>query len=65
MIDEVEGELRDIVASIRGERSAGDERLFARKYRFPMLLAVTVAMFNQLAGINSILYYLNDIFARA
>ncbi len=30
-----------------------------------MLLAVLVGMFNQLAGINSILYYLNDIFERA
>src|SRR5438034_819167 len=32
---------------------------------FPIFLAVSVAMFNQLAGINAILYYLNDIFAHA
>src|SRR5208337_4994978 len=30
-----------------------------------ILLAVSLAMFNQLSGINAILYYLNDIFARA
>lgn len=29
----------------------------------PMLLAITLASFNQLSGINAILYYLNDIFA--
>ena len=35
------------------------------KYRFPIFLAVSIGMFNQLSGINAILYYLNDIFARA
>src|SRR3546814_15009438 len=30
-----------------------------------MLLVILIAMFNQLAGINAVLYYLNDIFARA
>lgn len=61
----VEGELNDILASVGGERSTVPERLFSKKYRFPVFLAVTVALFNQLAGINSILYYLNDIFGRA
>lgn len=41
------------------------ESLFQWKYRLPIFLAVTVAMFNQLAGINAILYYLNDIFGMA
>jgi sugar porter (SP) family MFS transporter len=58
-------ELKQIVASIHAESTGAKQRLFSRKYRFPILLAITVAMFNQLAGINSILYYLNDIFARA
>ncbi len=31
----------------------------------PIFLAVTIAMFNQLSGVNAILYYLNDIFAKA
>jgi MFS family permease len=31
----------------------------------PLLLAASLAMFNQLSGINAILYYLNDIFASA
>lgn len=63
--EDVEGELNDIIASIGGERSAVHDRLFSWKYRIPLFLAITVAMFNQLAGINSILYYLNDIFTRA
>jgi SP family arabinose:H+ symporter-like MFS transporter len=43
----------------------GQERLFAARNRFPVFLAVSIAMFNQLSGINAILYYLNDIFAQA
>ena len=32
-------------------------------HRKPILLAVAMGLFNQLSGINAILYYLNDIFA--
>jgi len=56
-------ELEDILESMHLERVR--EPLFSRKYRLPIFLAVTIGMFNQLAGINAILYYLNDIFARA
>jgi sugar porter (SP) family MFS transporter len=58
-----EAELREIVESVHLERSQKSEPLFSRKYRFPIFLAITMGMFNQLAGINAILYYLNDIFA--
>jgi sugar porter (SP) family MFS transporter len=58
-------ELNEIVESIDAEHAGVKQHLFSRKYRYPVFLAVTVAMFNQLAGINSILYYLNDIFERA
>jgi MFS family permease len=53
------------VESIDAEHGLGDETLFQRKYRLPIFLAITIGMFNQLAGINAILYYLNDIFAYA
>lgn len=59
-----ETELREIVVSIDAEHFAKDS-LFSMKYRFPIFLAVTIGMFNQLSGINAILYYLNDIFASA
>ncbi len=60
-----ESELADIVASIDVQHGHADEPLFSRKYRLPIFLAVSIGMFNQLSGINAILYYLNDIFARA
>jgi sugar porter (SP) family MFS transporter len=58
-----EQELQDIIASMDVEHQR--EPLFSRKYRLPIFLAVSIAMFNQLSGINAILYYLNDIFMRA
>jgi MFS transporter, SP family, arabinose:H+ symporter len=60
-----QGELNEIVRSIDLERSQASEPLFRRKYRYPIFLAVTIGMFNQLSGINAILYYLNDIFSSA
>jgi len=62
--EQYESELQEIVASIDREHGAQD-RLFSWKYRMPILFAVTIGLFNQLEGINAILYYLNDIFARA
>jgi sugar porter (SP) family MFS transporter len=44
---------------------AGTQTLSWRLYRKPILLAFAIAAFNQLAGINAILYYINDIFAAA
>lgn len=60
-----EQELREIIESIDVEQRQAAERLFSKKYLFPIFLAVTIGMFNQLSGINAILYYLNDIFAHA
>ena len=60
-----EAELQEIVDSIHIERAQRSERLFQRKYRLPIFLAVTIGMFNQLSGINAILYYANDIFSFA
>jgi SP family arabinose:H+ symporter-like MFS transporter len=63
--DEPEQELQEIVNSIHLESLEKTEPLFSWKYRLPIFLAVTIGMFNQLSGINAILYYLNDIFAAA
>ncbi|HEY2461441.1 MAG TPA: sugar porter family MFS transporter [Candidatus Acidoferrum sp.] len=60
-----DGELREIVDSIHIERAQASEPLFVWKYRYPIFLAITIGLFNQLAGINAVLYYLNDIFAYA
>jgi sugar porter (SP) family MFS transporter len=61
--ENAEAEIQDIANSLYAK--VKNEPLFSRKYRFPIFLAVSIAMFNQLTGINAILYYLNDIFMRA
>jgi len=61
----VDQELREIVESIDIEHGHAAEPLFQGKYRVPIMLVITIAVFNQLSGINAILYYLGDIFARA
>ena len=63
--ENVETELQDIVSSVDVEHGHGQESLYQAKYGFPIFLAVSIGMFNQLSGINAILYYLNDIFLKA
>jgi SP family arabinose:H+ symporter-like MFS transporter len=58
-------ELAEIEESLASDRLAGSQPLFSRRYRIPVMLAITLALFNQFSGINPILYYLNDIFAKA
>jgi sugar porter (SP) family MFS transporter len=55
----------EIAESLRRETVAADEPFFTRKYRTPILLALMVATFNQLSGINALIYYTADIFAMA
>lgn len=62
---DTEAELNEIVRSVHRDRSQKREAILQRKYLFPIFLAVATGMFNQLAGINAILYYLNSIFASA
>lgn len=58
-------ELEEIIADVKTESASQNEPLFRKKYRLPIFLAIAIGMFNQLTGINAILYYLNDIFAFA
>jgi MFS family permease len=46
-------------------RSVGHEKLFLRKNVRPILLATSIAVFNQLSGVNVLLLYLLDILASA
>lgn len=63
---DLEKDLREIVESIDVEKQQQTgERLFSRRHAFPIFLAVSIALFNQLSGINAVLYYLNSIFAYA
>ncbi len=58
-------EVDAIQLSLQEEGGAAQTSLFSRRYAFPIFLAITIGLFNQLTGINAILYYLNDIFASA
>jgi sugar porter (SP) family MFS transporter len=61
----VEDEFAEIRASLASDEAAGSQPLFSRRFRKPVILAILLALFNQLSCINPILYYLNDIFASA
>jgi sugar porter (SP) family MFS transporter len=60
-----EAELDDIRAALAQEHATAHEPVFRWKYRYPLFLAISIGFFNQLAGINAILYYLNNIFTAA
>ena len=60
-----EAELADIREALKQEHASAHERVFKWKYRYPLFLAMSIGAFNQLAGINAILYYINDIFGAA
>jgi SP family xylose:H+ symportor-like MFS transporter len=61
----VEEELRAIQASLDLEHHRLGEPFFRRPYRGPILLAVAIAAFNQLSGINALMYYAPAIFRMA
>jgi sugar porter (SP) family MFS transporter len=63
--ENLESELTDIVNSLKEEFGQGVTKLFQKKYRFPIMCAVLLAVFNQLSGINVIMYYAPLIFEKA
>jgi sugar porter (SP) family MFS transporter len=60
------GELRIVEAmaeikdSLKSASRTTSEKLFQKKYFYPIFLGVGVAAFNQLSFVNGYLYYLND-----
>jgi SP family xylose:H+ symportor-like MFS transporter len=61
----VETELREIRSSLDLEHHSLAEPLFQRAYRRPVLLVIAIAAFNQLSGINAVLYYAPAVFRMA
>jgi sugar porter (SP) family MFS transporter len=61
----IDQEVSEIRASIDPEHHRTRESLFKPSYRKPVLLAMAIAAFNQLSGINAILYYAPRIFKMA
>ena len=62
--DTVEHSLRAIQESDISKDS-GPKEFFSGKYNFPILLAFLFAFFNQVSGINAIIYYAPRIFSEA
>lgn len=62
---DVAKELQEIVASLSAQQGKQEARLFQRRYALPIFLAWSVAMFNQLSGINALMYYAPRIFEMA
>jgi MFS transporter, SP family, arabinose:H+ symporter len=60
-----EQQLSEMAASNQDDAGGERPRLFTRSHRRPLLIAAALGAFNQLSGINAILYYLNDIFGAA
>jgi len=61
----VEQELQSILKSLDFAHHSMQEPLFSRSYARPVLLAVAIAIFNQLSGINALMYYAPHIFSMA
>ncbi len=64
-VDDPDAMLGEFERAAAASRASAAHKLFTSAYRKPIVLAILLAMFNQLSGINAILYYLNDIFAAA
>jgi sugar porter (SP) family MFS transporter len=58
-------EADEIERSLESERTEGHQKLLQSRYYRPLLLAAMIAAFNQLDGINAVLYYSADIFRMA
>ncbi len=61
----IEEEIEDIQRSLDFSHHSAKEPFFTKKYRLPIMLAFTIALFNQLSGVNAVLYYAPHIFSMA
>jgi MFS transporter, SP family, arabinose:H+ symporter len=57
-----EKEIDADIAAIRAAAPNAPERFWSRRMRRPIMLAILIAFFNQLSGINAILYFSPRIF---
>ena len=63
--EDVGRELREIEDSLAQTAKSANEPLFQQRYRRPVSLAIAIATFNQLSGINALMYYAPHIFRMA
>jgi sugar porter (SP) family MFS transporter len=63
--DDPAAELAAIHSSLIDEKAGQKEKLWQRRYRLPLMFAIVLALFNQLTGINAVMYFAPRIFALA
>ena len=63
--EEARFELEEIHASLAAAENAKDVPFFTPQHRKVILLAIAIAAFNQLSGINAILYYAPEVMKSA
>lgn len=64
--EEAKAKVAEIQQAVTGAQSQNRrEPLFSKRYKKPLLLAFLLAFFNQLSGINFVLYYAPEILERA
>jgi len=63
---DVKAQLQSIESAIQQDtQKASWAEIFSPKWRRPLLIALGLAIFQQITGINAIIYYANQIFASA
>ena len=54
--------VKEIISSIHDGQEKKSEPLFRKKYSLPIITTILIAFFNQMSGINAIMYYAPRIF---
>ncbi len=62
--EDVQADLDGIAASL-GESQATWREVFAARWRAPLVVGIGLAVFQQLTGVNAVIYYSDKIFAAA
>jgi sugar porter (SP) family MFS transporter len=60
-----QAELADIERAVSQEHAVAHEPVFQSKFRYPLFLAISIGLFNQLSGVNVIWYYALSMFTDA
>ena len=60
-----EAKLAELEESVAGDNDSSWAEVFSKRWRKPLVIGVGLAVFQQITGINAIIYYADKIFAAA
>ena len=63
--DDIDADIRDIKRSLGEEKSAGWKELLVPWLRMPLFIGIGIMFFQQITGINTVIYYAPTIFQMA